>query len=125
MSPAAHVHVELFHVEGEAPREAGAEHDATRDAGHQLGHDHPRRTGHHVRRTPGGPRILDAALAVRGDAPYACKGGVCGTCRAKLVSGEVAMDRNYALEPDEIESGFVLACQSTPVSDEVVLDFDQ
>jgi len=123
--PAARVHVELFHVEGEAPREAGAELDATRDAGTSsvmITLD-GRATTFDVAR--GGPRILDAALAVRGDAPYACKGGVCGTCRAKLVSGEVTMDRNYALEPDEIESGFVLACQSTPVSDEVVLDFDQ
>jgi ring-1,2-phenylacetyl-CoA epoxidase subunit PaaE len=121
----AHVHVELFHVEGEAPREAGAERDAARDAGTSsvtITLD-GRATTFDVPRA--GPRILDAALAVRGDAPYACKGGVCGTCRAKLVSGEVAMDRNYALERDEIDSGFVLACQSTPVSDEVVLDFDQ
>jgi ring-1,2-phenylacetyl-CoA epoxidase subunit PaaE len=123
--PPARVHVELFHVEGEAPREAGAELDSTRDAGTSsvtITLD-GRATTFDVPR--GGPRILDAALAVRGDAPYACKGGVCGTCRAKLVSGEVTMDRNFALEPDEIESGFVLACQSTPVSDEVVLDFDQ
>jgi ring-1,2-phenylacetyl-CoA epoxidase subunit PaaE len=122
---AAHVHVELFHVEGEAPREAGAADDTTRDAGTSsvtITID-GRSTTFDVAR--GGPRILDAALAVRGDAPYACKGGVCGTCRAKLVVGEVAMERNYALEPDEIESGFVLACQSSPVSDEVVLDFDQ
>jgi ring-1,2-phenylacetyl-CoA epoxidase subunit PaaE len=119
------VHMELFHVEGEAPREAGAAPDPTRDAGTSsvtITLD-GRATTFDVAR--GGPRILDAALAVRGDAPYACKGGVCGTCRAKLVSGDVAMDRNYALEPDEIESGFVLACQSTPVSDEVALDFDQ
>jgi ring-1,2-phenylacetyl-CoA epoxidase subunit PaaE len=117
--------VELFHVEGETPREAAAEQDAARDSGTSsvtITLD-GRATTFDVPR--GGPRILDAALAVRGDAPYACKGGVCGTCRAKLVTGEVAMDRNYALEPDEIESGFVLACQSTPVSDEVVLDFDQ
>jgi ring-1,2-phenylacetyl-CoA epoxidase subunit PaaE len=123
--PVASVHVELFHVDGEAPREAGAEQSLTRDEGTSsvtITLD-GRATTFDVPR--GGPRILDAALAVRGDAPYACKGGVCGTCRAKLVTGEVAMDRNYALEPDEIESGFVLACQSTPVSDEVVLDFDQ
>jgi ring-1,2-phenylacetyl-CoA epoxidase subunit PaaE len=121
----AHVHVELFHVEGEAPRESVAEQDATRDAGTSsvtITLD-GRATTFDVPR--GGPRILDAALAVRADAPYACKGGVCGTCRAKLVTGEVAMDRNYALEPDEIESGFVLACQSTPITDEVVLDFDK
>ena len=71
-----------------------------------------------------GERVLDAVLAVRADAPYACKGGVCGTCRAKIVSGEVAMARNYALEADEMAAGFVLACQSVPVSDEVELDFD-
>ena len=76
-------------------------------------------------RAPQLQRILDAALAVRSDAPYACKGGVCGTCRAKLLDGEVAMDRNFALEQDEIDAGFVLACQSRPVSDTVSLDFDQ
>jgi ring-1,2-phenylacetyl-CoA epoxidase subunit PaaE len=71
-----------------------------------------------------GERVLDAVLAVRADAPYACKGGVCGTCRARIVSGEVSMARNYALDPDEVGAGFVLACQSVPVSDEVELDFD-
>jgi ring-1,2-phenylacetyl-CoA epoxidase subunit PaaE len=123
--PTSRVHIELFHVEGEAPREAGVTDDTARDAGTSsvtITLD-GRATTFDVPR--GGPRILDAALAVRGDAPYACKGGVCGTCRAKLVTGEVAMDRNYALEPDELEAGFVLACQSSPVSDEVVLDFDQ
>jgi ring-1,2-phenylacetyl-CoA epoxidase subunit PaaE len=70
-----------------------------------------------------GPSILDSVLAARPDAPYACKGGVCGTCRAKLVSGEVRMSRNYALEPDEIAAGLVLACQSHPVTDEVTLEF--
>ena len=61
---------------------------------------------------------------MRADAPFACKGGVCGTCRAKLVAGEVEMARNYALEPEEIDAGYVLACQSRPTTDEVVLDFD-
>jgi len=120
----AHVHMELFHVEGEAPREVVAT-DIARDQGsssvtvvldgRSSTFDVPR----------GGLRILDAALAVRADAPYACKGGVCGTCRAKLLDGEVAMDRNYALEQDEIDAGFVLACQSRPVTDRVSLDFDQ
>ncbi|WP_395659906.1 1,2-phenylacetyl-CoA epoxidase subunit PaaE [Nocardioides sp.] len=68
--------------------------------------------------------VLEAALAVRSDLPFACKGGVCGTCRARLVSGTVAMDANYALEPEEIERGYVLTCQSHPTSPEVVLDFD-
>jgi len=69
--------------------------------------------------------ILDATLRVRPDAPYACKGGVCGTCRAKLMEGTVAMEQNYALEDSEIEAGFVLACQSHPTSPRVTLDFDQ
>jgi ring-1,2-phenylacetyl-CoA epoxidase subunit PaaE len=68
--------------------------------------------------------ILDAAQKVRGDLPFACKGGVCGTCRARLTSGEVAMRRNYALEEDELAAGFVLTCQSRPMSDAVKVDFD-
>jgi ring-1,2-phenylacetyl-CoA epoxidase subunit PaaE len=68
--------------------------------------------------------ILEAALRVRGDAPYACKDGVCGTCRARVRSGAVTMDRNHALEHEEVEAGFVLACQSHPASPEVTLDFD-
>jgi ring-1,2-phenylacetyl-CoA epoxidase subunit PaaE len=71
-----------------------------------------------------GPPILDAALAVRPELPYACRGGVCGTCRARLLEGEVAMDGGYALEPDEIASGFVLTCQSHPRSPQVTLSFD-
>ncbi|WP_329230679.1 2Fe-2S iron-sulfur cluster-binding protein [Streptomyces sp. NBC_01460] len=72
-----------------------------------------------------GESLLDTVLRSRSDAPYACKGGVCGTCRAFLVSGEVRMDRNYALEPEETEAGFVLACQSHPVTPEVEVDFDR
>jgi ring-1,2-phenylacetyl-CoA epoxidase subunit PaaE len=68
--------------------------------------------------------ILDAAQQVRADLPFACKGGVCGTCRARVTEGEVAMRRNYALEPAEVEAGYVLTCQSLPVSDTVTVDFD-
>ena len=68
--------------------------------------------------------VLDSAQAVRSDLPFACKGGVCGTCRAKVVDGEVEMVRNYALEPAEVEQQFVLTCQSYPVSDAVTVDFD-
>ncbi|MDQ3591727.1 MAG: 2Fe-2S iron-sulfur cluster-binding protein [Actinomycetota bacterium] len=71
-----------------------------------------------------GPSVLEAALAVRADAPYSCRGGVCGTCRARLVQGTVRMDHAYALEPGDIADGFVLTCQSHPTSDRVVLDFD-
>jgi len=63
-------------------------------------------------------------LQVRPDAPFACKGGVCGTCRCRLLEGQVRMDHAYALEEDELADGLVLACQSHPVSDAVVLDFD-
>jgi ring-1,2-phenylacetyl-CoA epoxidase subunit PaaE len=72
-----------------------------------------------------GETLLEAVLRNRGDAPFACKGGVCGTCRAFLVEGEVRMDRNYALEPDEVASGYVLACQSRPTTERVELDFDR
>lgn len=71
-----------------------------------------------------GESILDAALQQGADLPYACKGGVCCTCRAKLVSGEVEMDVNYALEAEEVERGFILTCQSHPRSEKVVVDFD-
>ena len=68
--------------------------------------------------------ILDSAQETRTDLPFACKGGVCGTCRAKVCDGEVEMARNYALEPTEVERGFILTCQSFPVSDHVTVDFD-
>ncbi|WP_394432296.1 1,2-phenylacetyl-CoA epoxidase subunit PaaE [Streptomyces sp. SGAir0957] len=72
-----------------------------------------------------GESLLDAVLRNRPDAPYACKGGVCGTCRAFLVSGSVRMERNFALEPEETEAGYVLACQSHPATERVEVDFDR
>lgn len=72
-----------------------------------------------------GDTVLDAVLRVRPDAPFACRGGVCGTCRAGLLSGTVDMDANYALEGEELERGFVLTCQARPTTDAVVLDFDR
>lgn len=72
-----------------------------------------------------GVSILDAAQEVRTDLPFACKGGVCGTCRALVVEGEVDMRRNYALEKAEVAEGFVLTCQSFPCSDKVTVDFDR
>lgn len=68
--------------------------------------------------------VLDAVLAVRNDAPFACKGGVCGTCRAKVLDGAVSMERTYALEDDEIEAGYVLTCQSHPTTPSLVVDYD-
>jgi ring-1,2-phenylacetyl-CoA epoxidase subunit PaaE len=72
-----------------------------------------------------GASILEATLRYRADAPFACKNGVCGTCRAKVVEGKVRMDANYALEPADLAAGYALACQSHPAADRVVLDFDQ
>ncbi|MBS1906656.1 MAG: phenylacetate-CoA oxygenase/reductase subunit PaaK [Actinobacteria bacterium] len=71
-----------------------------------------------------GESILNAALRVRPDVPFACAGGVCGTCRARLVDGSVTMTENYALEQDELDRGYVLTCQSHPTSDRVVVDYD-
>jgi ring-1,2-phenylacetyl-CoA epoxidase subunit PaaE len=71
-----------------------------------------------------GASILDAALYEGVDLPFACKGGVCCTCRAKLMEGRVEMDQNFALEAEELKAGFILACQSHPKTDKVVVDFD-
>ncbi|MGH8867335.1 MAG: 1,2-phenylacetyl-CoA epoxidase subunit PaaE [Actinomycetes bacterium] len=135
-----HVHAELFHVEDEPPVRAARNGAPVRRAGSgsEPTGDGPASEGPTSTVTvyldgrastfelaARGRSVLEATLAVRADAPFACKGGVCGTCRAKLVEGEVEMDRNYALERDELESGFVLACQSHPTTPTLVLDFDQ
>ena len=72
-----------------------------------------------------GDSILDAALKHGADLPYACKGGVCCTCRARVMEGSVDMEVNYALEKDEVAKGFVLTCQSHPRTERVVIDFDE
>ena len=118
--PESAVHTELFHVDAppEPPRrpadEPGAGAEVTivldgRSSSFTMGRDE---------------RVLDAALKVRGELPYACKGGVCSTCKAKVVQGEVTMARNYALEPDEVAAGYVLTCQSSPTTDKVIVDYD-
>ena len=71
-----------------------------------------------------GESVLDAALKQGADLPYACKGGVCTTCKAKLVEGEVAMDVNWGLEPDEVAKGYILTCQSHPKTEKITVDFD-
>lgn len=72
----------------------------------------------------GGQSILDAGIAAGIDLPYSCKGGVCSTCKAKVTEGEVVMDKNYALEDDEVEAGYALMCQSHPRSPHIYVDFD-
>lgn len=105
------------------------------------------RTGHEIRKAPGKDMcevtviqdgitrmlsieknkdsVLDSALAQGLELPYSCKGGVCSSCRCKVIEGEVDMDANFALEDYEVARGFVLCCQSFPVTDRLVIDFDQ
>ena len=71
------------------------------------------------------PSILDAASAAGLEVPFSCTSGVCGTCRAKLVEGEVRMERNFALDRAEVAAGYVLTCQAHPLTARVVLSFDE
>jgi ring-1,2-phenylacetyl-CoA epoxidase subunit PaaE len=117
-----HVHAELFHV-GDVPSPpASADVPPDEDAAQVTVVLDGRRSTFPL--AEHGRSVLETALTVRSDAPFACKGGVCGTCRAKLLEGTVRMDTNWALEPDEIEAGYVLTCQSHPTSPTVTLDYD-
>ncbi|MFF4328014.1 1,2-phenylacetyl-CoA epoxidase subunit PaaE [Streptomyces sp. NPDC001591] len=116
------VHEEIFHVEETAPQEPVRSSAPAADQARVTARLDGRSGTWPVQ---AGESLLDAVLRNRADAPYACKGGVCGTCRAFVVSGEVRMDRNFALEEEETEAGFVLACQSHPVTEEVEIDFDR
>jgi len=75
--------------------------------------------------TEGQPSILDAASAAGLEVPFSCTSGVCGTCRAKCVDGEVRMERNFALDKNEVAAGFVLTCQAHPLTERVTLSFDE
>ncbi len=116
-----HVHSELFHVEPKPSIRRTTETDDGEGADMTITLDG---RASRFRLKGNDVSVLEAALRVRADAPFACRGGVCGTCRAKLVEGTVEMDTNYALEPEELEKGYVLTCQSHPTSNEVVLDYD-
>jgi ring-1,2-phenylacetyl-CoA epoxidase subunit PaaE len=72
-----------------------------------------------------GKNILDAAQEAGADLPFACKGGVCCTCKAKIIEGTASMDVNYALEPDEVAAGYILTCQSHPTSERLIISFDE
>ena len=80
---------------------------------------------HHFELAENGDTILAAAIAIDADVPFACKGGVCCACKAKVMEGSVNMDVNYALDEDEVQEGYILTCQSHPTSDKVVIDFDE
>jgi ring-1,2-phenylacetyl-CoA epoxidase subunit PaaE len=119
--PVERIHRELFYVEDTPPEpEQHAEAPLTGGCQATIVLDGRRTTT----TIPAGTPVLDGAQRARPDLPFACKGGVCGTCRARLVSGEVRMRRNFALEQSELDAGFVLTCQSLPVSDELTVDYD-
>ena len=117
------VHSERFG----APRKGGKQPPAVADTGEETTRVTVVMDGHkksfQMSRTAG--NIVDAAAKKGVELPYSCKGGVCATCRTYVREGEVSMAVNYGLEPWEVEKGFVLACQSTPTSDEVLLDYDE
>ena len=119
---ATRVHTELFHADPVPRAPVAALEGAAEGAAAVIVRLAGRTSELSLR--PDDVPVLEAALRVRSDLPFACKGGVCGTCRARLVEGTVAMDANYALEPEEIERGYVLTCQSHPTSATVVLDYD-
>lgn len=124
--PERAVHTELFHVPsaGADPTPGPAPGPAAETGGGEVSVT-VRLDGRTSGFTMGrGERVLDAALRVRGELPYACRGGVCSTCRAKLVDGEVTMASNWALEPEELAAGYVLTCQSSPVTDQLTVDYD-
>jgi ring-1,2-phenylacetyl-CoA epoxidase subunit PaaE len=117
-----HVHTELFHADPVPRAPVAALAGGAEGAAHVTIRLDGRASDLELR--PDDVPVLEAALRVRSDLPFACKGGVCGTCRARVVEGSVAMDANYALEPDEVARGYVLTCQSHPTAERVVLDYD-
>ncbi|MEV4019389.1 1,2-phenylacetyl-CoA epoxidase subunit PaaE [Nonomuraea angiospora] len=120
--PASRVHVELFYVDEPPPRPRRAANGVAPGATSELTTvlDGLRTTSTVSRDAT----LLEGAQAARADLPFACKGGVCGTCRAVVRAGEVDMRRNYALEQTEVDAGFVLTCQTFPVGERVTVDYD-
>ena len=120
--PAQRVHQELFYVDGVPPQPVRGDDAAVAGPASQVTVVLDGRST--TLALPKGEPVLDSAQRVRSDLPFACKGGVCGTCRARVTDGEVEMRRNYALEAAEVAAGYVLTCQTVPVSDAVTVDFD-
>ncbi|KGH45781.1 phenylacetic acid degradation protein [Modestobacter caceresii] len=120
--PAERVHQELFYVDDLPPEPVRGDDQTVEGPSSSVTIVLDGRTT--TLTLPRGVPVLDSAQQVRGDLPFACKGGVCGTCRARVTDGEVEMRRNYALDPGEVDSGYVLTCQSLPLTDEVTVDYD-
>lgn len=126
--PESKIHYELFYANPEDAQEVIRRHHARAERfGGRMSEVVVTRDGRTSRfpLAADGENILDAAMAAGVDVPYSCKGGVCATCKARVLEGEVEMDLNHALGEAEVAAGYVLSCQAHPVSDRVVLDFDQ
>jgi ring-1,2-phenylacetyl-CoA epoxidase subunit PaaE len=135
--PRAKIHAERFLSEGRTKTaiESGAAHPDPERAGGQndsiSGKTGPIQLSvqldgkAHALRMFAHEKVLDVALAAGLDLPYSCKGGVCCTCRAKVLDGQVAMEKNFTLEDWEIQKGFVLSCQARPLSDSLSISYDE
>ncbi len=123
--PASHVHYELFSVPGQRRAAKGKEQKDDRLVASSLITATLDGQTFDFSLRQKGQTILDAALQAGADLPFACKGGVCCTCKAKVLEGQVAMDVNYGLEADEVAAGYVLTCQSHPLTERVRLSFDE
>ncbi len=121
--PGERIKAELFFVEDEAPVRSATEQMEIAQPGQVLvrARLNGRETEFAMNRSG---KIVDALAAIRPDAPFSCKGGVCGTCRARLLEGRVAMDHTYALEEKDRSDGYVLTCQSHPLTETVIVDYD-
>jgi ring-1,2-phenylacetyl-CoA epoxidase subunit PaaE len=120
--PRERVHQELFFVDDVPPEPVRGDEETVDGPSSQVTVILDGRTT--TLALPRDVPVLDSAQRVRGDLPFACKGGVCGTCRARVTEGDVEMRRNYALEAKEVDAGYVLTCQTLPLSDAVTVDFD-
>ncbi|MCZ6831850.1 MAG: phenylacetate-CoA oxygenase/reductase subunit PaaK [Gammaproteobacteria bacterium] len=123
-----HVHYELFAASAEDARAVVEKHHArAREYGGKVSQVTIIMDGRasQLEMTADGENVLDAGINQGIDLPYSCKGGVCSTCKARLLEGQVDMDITHALEEGEIEAGFILTCQAHPISDKVVVDYDQ
>ncbi|RNI30603.1 1,2-phenylacetyl-CoA epoxidase subunit PaaE [Rufibacter latericius] len=121
-----HIHFELF-TSGEAGQKAAERKERPAGEEDRKSRVQVRLDGNYLNLEMSyyGNTILDAAAETGADVPYSCKGGVCSTCRAKVLEGEVEMDVNYSLEPEEVAAGYILTCQARPLTERVVVDFDQ
>lgn len=126
--PESKIHYELFFASAEDAKIAVEKHHArARRYGGQVSRVEVKVAGRATQfdLTADGENILDGALRNGADLPFSCKSGVCATCKGRLIEGEVEMDLNHSLSEQEIKEGMVLTCQAHPVSDSVIVDFDE